>query len=121
MDAGLSRAALDAIFIGTCVEEAHVLEQRPREELVILQNGANHLAETAGADLSHGHAANQDLPGLRFEQPIMIFSSVVFPHPEGPVIATDSPGEIGEIHAVEHVTARRRRSGSEYPAARWKA
>ena len=50
--------------------------------------------ERLGPEMLQRHPVDQDLAGRRLERPSITFSRVVLPPPEGPVIATNSPGSI---------------------------
>ena len=86
------------------------MRRQARQQVEGLEDEADLLAaeprQTVGRDRLHGPALEGDSsPALGCRRQPRISMSVVLPEPEGPVIATSSPGAIREIDAAERLDA----------------
>ena len=91
------------------VEEADVVGDRAGEELVVLHHGADHVAPGAQARAAaSGTPPTGSRPACGAWMPSISFSSVVLPQPDGPTIATDSPGSIAQAQPAQHAGLGRR-------------
>jgi hypothetical protein len=75
-------------MVGRGIEEAHVVGDRSGEELVVLHHRAHELAVAVDAQLLDVDAAREDLAVGGRSSPSISLSSVVFPPPDAPTIAT---------------------------------
>ena len=91
----------------------------PENSGVVLHHRADHRRASArNPSCDNGTPPTSSSPLRGAWMPSISFNSVVLPQPEGPTMATDSPGSIAQVDAAAAPRARRRRSESSRRALR---
>lgn len=81
----------NTLLIFVDIKTGNVVSDGTCEQLVILEHAGNAITIIIQADRRYIQPINQNMPCEGVSSPAITFINVVFPIPDGPVIATLSP------------------------------